>query len=271
MHPEWTPMSFSDARKHNTLAVVDVVRTERISPNFMRITVGGEQLDPLPEHGFDQWFRLFLPQEEGETSFNLPNRVDLIGYLKYLRMPGETRPHMRNYTVREFRRDQRELDIDFVVHGDEGIASRWATRAQPGDTVALLDQGRGYDYPEDTESHLLVADETGLPAVVAILRDLPRDARGVAYIEIPDASDAQETEAPDGMEVRWLVRNPGYRPGSLALDEVRRRPLPEGRLAAYLVGEQALPVGLRRWLVAEHDVPKRAISFVGYWKLGKAH
>ena len=264
-------MSFSDRNKSSTLAVVDVLRSERISPNFVRVTVAGEQLGPMPHVGFDQWFRLFLPQEQGETSFNLPNRADLIGYLKFLRMPEAIRPHLRNYTVREFRPERHELDIDFVVHGDEGVATRWATRTKAGDTVALLDQGRGFDHDPDAQHQLLVTDETGLPAVAGILRDLPRDARGTAYIEIPDADDAQETGAPEGFEVHWIVRGKGERPGIRALDAVKNWTPPAGSVQAYLVGEQALPTGARRWLVGERGLPKKSIQFSGYWKLGHAH
>lgn len=263
-------MSFKDARKGTTLCVLEVVRTERISPNFMRITLGGEQLAPLQKHGFDHWFRLFLPQEEGETSFDLPKRVDMLGYLKYLRMPESVRPPMRNYTVREHRPEQLELDIDFVVHGDEGLATRWATRTAVGDKVALLDQGRGYDPVEGADHHLLVTDETGLPAVAGILRDLPRDAVGTAIIEVPDAADAQNLNEPSGFDVRWVVRPHGDKPGVAALAEATSWSIPSGALAVYVVGEQALPTGLRRHLV-EQGVPKKSIQFQGYWRMGHGH
>lgn len=250
------------------LAQAVVSRTERISPNFVRITLDGPELAALPSHGFDHWFRMFLPREQGETDFDVPTRMDMRGYLAYLRIPGTRRPHMRNYTVRTHRPADAQIDVDFVVHGDDGPASRWATHARPGDRVALLDQGRGYDYPAGTEAHLLVGDETALPAIAGILRDLPRDARGAAYIELVDAADEQPVDAPDGFDVHWLVREHGTRPGSLAIETVRAAPLPQGRLAAYLVGEQALPTTLRRWLVAQ-GVPKSAIEFTGYWRIGK--
>ena len=262
-------MSFTVRTTTATLAVVYVVRTERLSPNFVRVTVGGEQLASLPHHGFDHWFRLFLPNAHERTSFDLPSRVDMIGYLKFLRMPEAVRPIMRNYTVREFRPEVNELDIDFVTHGDEGVAGRWAATATVGERVALLDQGRGYEYPDETTAHLLVSDETGLPAVAGILRDLPRDATGAAYIEIPHADDEQPTGAPDGVEVHWVVRDHGARPGSAVLEVAKSKPIPQGTLAAYLVGEQLLPTSLRRWLVQEHDVPKQSITFVGYWKMAK--
>jgi NADPH-dependent ferric siderophore reductase len=263
-------VGFVDTKKKTVLCRLEVRETRRISPNFVRVTVGGDDLANVEPVGHDHWFRLFLPHEEGETSFDLPERFDLLGYLAYLRMPGATRPHQRNYTVREFRPELRELDIDFVVHGDEGVATRWATRTRPGDRIAIIDQGTGFDTSVTADDYLLVADETGLPAVAGILRDLPRDARGLAIIEVPDAADAQETGAPEGFEVRYLTRPHGARPGSLALEEAKAWAPGGGTVSAYLVGEQQLAAGLRRWLVTERDVPKKSVVFSGYWRLGKS-
>lgn len=263
-------MGFTEARHGSTLCHVEVARTERVSPHLVRVTVAGESLAALPDHGYDHWFRLFLPQEHGETRWDLPDRLDTAGYLRYRRMPAATRPVLRNYTVRELRRDRCELDIDLVVHGDTGHATRWAQRTGPGDAVALLDQGRGYEFGEDTTFHLLVGDETAMPGIVGILRDLPRDARGLASIEVPTAADTQPVAAPAGVEVRWLARDddPGI-PGRLALAAVRAwSPSEPGTLTAYACGEHELPTGVRRHLVAA-GVPKRRITFVGYWRAGR--
>lgn len=260
-------MSFRDGRSMTTLVVVETIRSERVGPHMMRVTVGGDQLDALPRHGYDQWFRMFLPSSGGETSFDLPARLDMVGYLRYLRMPKATRPPMRNYSVRAFRQEARELDVDFVVHGESGVAGPWAQRVRPGERVALLDQGRGYDPLPGAASHLLAADEAGLPAVAGILRDLPRDAAGVAYLEIPHADDAQDLDAPDGVDVRWLVRPHDARPGSVALAEMRSRPVPAGPLSAYVVGEQKLATTARKWLTGENGVPKANVTGQAYWRL----
>lgn len=267
-------MAFKDARKHGTLCVVTVARRERVSPNVIRVTVTGEELDRLADHGYDHWFRLFVPSESGTTDWNLPAQLGLAGYLKYLRMPSETRPVLRNYTVRDFRKAERELDIDFVVHGDGGPASRWAQRAQPGETLAILDQGCGWEEPPGTDFRLLAGDETAMPAILGILSDLPSDAAGLAIIEVPEAADRQTVEAPEGMEVRWLDRSacaePHGKPGRLALAELRATPIADPqRTAAYVCGEQELAAEGRRHLVAA-GVPKPRIAFVGYWRAGKA-
>jgi NADPH-dependent ferric siderophore reductase len=265
-------MSFRDARTYDTHALLEVVRREQVSPHMVRVTVAGDDLAAFPDHGFDHWFRMFLPRPAGDDALGrLPKRVDILGTLKYMRMPEGTRPVMRCYTVRELRRETRELDIDFVVHGDDGVAAPWARAAEPGDRLAIIDQGTGYELREGIEHHLLVADDTGLPAVLGILRSLLRHHRGVAYIEIPDAADAQPHEAPEGVAVHWVVREPGARAGSMVLAAVQAAPVPSEPFTAYLVGEQALPTTLRRWLVHEHHVPKDRIAFVGYWREGRPY
>jgi len=266
-------MGFKDAKKGTTLCVLEVVERRRVSPHIVRVTLGGEDLARLPAPGYDHWFRFFLPQEEGETSFDLPEQLGMAGYLKYLRMPSAVRPIMRNYTVREFRPEALELDIDFVVHGDEGPASRWAQRVEPGGRVALLDQGRGYEWAADTSEHLLVGDETAMPAVLGILRDLPRDAAGTAIIEVPESADIQPHEAPPGVRVRWIDRaaeGAGLKPGLLALEALRAlAPAEPATTTAYVCGEQELAAEGRRHLVAA-GIPKARIAFVGYWRAGRA-
>lgn len=251
------------------LVTAHVERTRRISPHVVRVTLGGEDLRRFERRGFDQWFRLAVPVDDHARLDNLPSRLDTRGYLKYLTLPRSTRPVIRSYTVRDHRPDIPELDVDFVVHGDEGVAGPWAQRTFPGDEVALIDQGCGW-APVPADWTLLVGDETGLPAVLGILRDLPRDAVGHALVEIPDADDAQPVDAPDGMAVHWVVRAPGDRPGARALDHVRELAWPPGVPYAFAVGESGLATGVRRHLVGERGVPKANVTFCGYWKLGRS-
>jgi len=115
------------------LVQAEVVRAERITPHMMRVTFGGDDLARFEFRGFDQWFRLALPVRGEEALARLPHRFGMGGTLKWLAMGKEHRPVIRNYTVRDFRPEVRELDVDFVVHGDDGIAGPWAQRAEPGE------------------------------------------------------------------------------------------------------------------------------------------
>ncbi|MFF2274628.1 siderophore-interacting protein [Agromyces sp. NPDC058126] len=240
----------------------------RISPHFVRLTVAGEGLARWRHLGFDQWFRLAVPTA-GDTRFdNLADTFDMAGYLRYLMLPKATRPVIRNYTVREFRPAALELDIDFVVHGDDGVAGPWASGLPLGASVALIDQGCGFRQAdvERAEHVLLVGDESALPAVLGILRDLPRDARGQAVIEVPDLADRQHIDAPDGFDLHWIVRRPEQPAGRAALEHLRELNLPADSVYAFAAGESQLATGARRFLVNECGISKRDISFCGYWR-----
>ncbi|MFC6579519.1 siderophore-interacting protein [Planomonospora parontospora] len=121
-----------------------------------------------------------------------------------------------------------------------------------------------------TRRVMLVTDETGLPAAAAILGSLPRDAEGRALIELPSPEDRQDLDAPAGVEVTWLPReDPHEVPGRAALAAARELPVPAEPFFGWVVGEQALPVALRRhWVGA--GVPKEHIMFCGYWRAGGA-
>lgn len=250
-----------------------VRRAEQVSPRIRRITLAGGDLDRFVPLGFDQWVRLAIPVREGTEFDRLAPTFDMKGYLHYLTLPRRTRPVIRNYTIRQARPEAVEVDIDFVVHGEEGIAGPWAAAAQPGDEIAFIDQGCGWRPDAATVSPdwtLIVADESGLPAAAGVLRDLPRDAIGHALIELVDPADRQETGAPEGVTVHWLAPEPGAAPGSAALSALRELKFPPGMPYAFAVGEQGLATGARRHLVNERNIGKGNVTFSGYWRRGKA-
>ena len=249
-----------------------VLRSERISPHFQRVTVGGGSIDRFTPMGWDQWFRMFIPTE-GETGLDqLPDKVNLLGYLRYLRIDKGERPVLRNYTVRAFRAvgvSGPELDIDFVLHGSvadgtAGPASTWAQTCRPGDPIGIVDEGIAFNPGRGTDHVLLLADETGVPAVAGVLASLPDTAMGTAILEVPGDEDRFDLPHPLGVQVRWLSRSAGEQAGDLALPALVAA-TPEPATHAFLVGEQSLVQGARRHLVSA-GVPKDRISFVGYWR-----
>ncbi|WP_105566051.1 siderophore-interacting protein [Microbacterium halophytorum] len=251
------------------LVRAEVVRRERVTPNMVRVTLGGADLDRYEHRGFDQWFRLALPVRGEGGLDRMPSKFGIGGYVKYLTLPKGTRPVIRNYTVRAFRPAERELDVDFVSHGDDGVAGPWAASVEPGERVAFIDQGCGWK-PVAADWSLIVADESALPAAAGVLRDMPRDAVGHAIIELFDARDRQVVDAPDGVAVHWLERGAGEAPGAAALPLLRGLDFPGGEPYAFCVGEQALAAGARRHLVKERGIDKRRVTFSGYWRIGQA-
>ncbi|HEY0214972.1 MAG TPA: siderophore-interacting protein [Cellulomonas sp.] len=259
------------------LLTLHVLRRELLTPSMARVTLGGGDVQRFRPLGYDQWFRLFLPvgPQGADSLTRLPHRLDTLSYLRYLAISRTTRPLLRNYTVRAHRpsgADGPEIDVDLVLHGSpddgtSGPAATWAQTCAVGDAVAILDEGTTFSPAARHEEVLIVADESGLPAVAGILASMPAGSRGLALVEVGSAADRQELGGPAGVEVRWLVRDdPHGVPGVLALAAVEALPLPTVPFYGWAVGESALATGSRRhWVRA--GVPKEDITFCGYWKL----
>lgn len=280
------------------VVMAEVVNTKRITPNMVRVTLGGDELARFTPAGYDQWFRLFLPRA-GQDMLRLPKRTSGLWYAEYLTTPKARRPWVRNYTVRAARPDLNEIDVDFVLHdgpdegtgeaaehgpehaaehgpghaAEHGPGAGFAQTAEPGLRVGILDQGISYDAGHEHDWTLLVADESGLPAVAGICESLPEGARGIAVVEVPTAGDRQDVRAPSGVELRWVVRSDAHAvPGQAALAELRGLDLAGlgTEMYAFTIGESSLATGARRHLVNERGVPKTQVDFVGYWRHGRS-
>jgi NADPH-dependent ferric siderophore reductase len=244
---------------------VQVKARTQIGPHVVRVTAQGESLGELPQRGFDHWFRLFLPADGEDAALeHVPDRFTTGPYLKFVASGAAKRLTVRNYTIRHHRPADGEIDIDFAVHSG-GVASQWAQNARSGDRFALLDQGCGFDLPDDAGSLLLAGDETAQSAILGILRDLPAEAGGLAVIEVPSQEDAQSEVTASDVELRHVFRKAGEAPGAAALEQVRAwqfdRP---AATSAYLAGERNLVAQARRHL-ADAGVPKPNITFMSYW------
>jgi NADPH-dependent ferric siderophore reductase len=171
------------------------------------------------------------------------------------RFPGGREQHWRNYTVRAIRPEQAEVDVDFFLHGDAGRAAAWAERAQRGDRVGFAGPRlhwkglNGYDWS------LLVADETGLPALLAILETLPANHRSIA---IAGADDPQEIETTADVDLRWM-------PAADIVDAVRELSLPDGPGAVWGGGHSPVMTKIRQHVRAQRNFPRGAVQVLGYW------
>lgn len=250
-----------------------VLRRERLSEHFARVTLGGEGLDRFRHLGFDQWFRLFMPVEGGSLA-GVPHKLTTLSYARYMTIPKARRPALRNYTVRAHRplgTEGPEIDVDVVLHDPDGTAgpgATWAQTCRPGDAVGLIDEGVGFTPAPSLSQVVLVAEESGLPALAGILGSLPDDVTGVAVAEVPTAGDRQDIATPPGVTLEWVVRDdPAAVPGRAVLAAATALPLPDGPFYGWVVGEQHLPTALRRHWVAA-GVQKENIMFCGYWRHG---
>lgn len=191
---------------------VSVARMTKLSATFMRVTFTGEDLHEFGTVGLDQRVKVVLPLP-GIGISELPDGQDW--YIAWRNLPEEARNPIRTYTVRAVRQAEREIDIDFVLHGDAGPASRWVSSAAVGDKLMIVgpdalgeDPRSGVEWrPGDADTFLIAGDETAAPAICSILASLPRNATGCAFIEVPEPSDFLETDSPEGVQVTWLARS----------------------------------------------------------------
>lgn len=245
---------------------VEVVRVSQVSPSMARITVASQGVQTFTVEGADQWIRLFLAQE-GQRELVLP--VTERWWPEICAMPEPIRPIVRNYTVRQARPSDGELDVDVVRHGDSGPATRWAGRAQAGDRIGILDQSSTYRPPPQAPWRLLLGDESALPAIGSIVEGLPVGARAVALIEIPTPHDIQQLDSRGDLTVHWLPRAAGERVGTRLLTAMQGATLPDGCPYVFLAGEQRLVRNARRHLVGWRGYDRAAICFMTYWRLGR--
>ena len=216
-----------------------------LSPNYVRVRLVGDELRGFNSAGSDDHIRILFTDASGETI-------------------------SREYTPFAWDPEAGWLDIEFVIHGDEGIAAPWAANAPIGDVIAIGGPRGSLVLEGNPDGWLLAGDETALPAMRRFLARMTPDAVGFVFVEVPDEAHEQSLETPPGVALRWVHRRSGA-PGSalaLALDAVPASDRPAGDVLAFIAAEQSIvkpgrSLAHERWGIA----PDRAIV-KGYWKVG---
>lgn len=246
-------------KTHPQAAVrVEVARVVDVTPTMRRVTFHGPGLGDYPVLRDDHYARLLLPRP-GQAEPLLP--ASARWYPELLALDRAERPVLRNYTLRDVRPAECEVDIDFALHAHGGPACGWALAAAPGDVAGLIEQGVIFSPDPSADHLLLVADDTGLPAVHGLLARWTGPVTVV--VEVGSPSDEQSLPVP----ATWLHRSSG----ASAVADIPRLPvLTTGRGQAWLAGESGMVTGLRRHLVRERGYAKADISFTGYFKRGRA-
>jgi NADPH-dependent ferric siderophore reductase len=280
---------------------VTLARRIAISPSLLRCVFTGPEVAQMKLESPDQRIKLlFAGQEETTAKMAISDSW----YQDFLALPKAKRPVMRTYTLRALRRDALEVDVEFVLHGDGGPASRWATHARPGDAIQLVapnaaspEDSGGYEWSDSdgVRQALLIADETALPAAMGILEQLAKKAeppRVQAFFSVPLAKDVQ-TRAFPFAEIHWLARE---RNEDLLHAVAQQVQIPEyARACEQSTQEQSLSdtllwerataaTGFQVWVAAESRVVKSlrrellevqklnrdSAGFMAYWSRGKA-
>lgn len=280
----------------------------RQSPSLVRMTFADPSLHGLADRGYDQRIKLVLPKPDGLPLREFPTGVDW--WAQWREQPVAARAHIRTYTVVAVRPEHGEIDVDFVDHGITGPGSRFAVEADVGDEAIIFGPNADFDGEPGglefrrelggTAKQLIVGDLSALPAINGILERLPVDATGLVSIQVPHEEDAQGVRTPPSIDLVWSITDRGDDQcdavrrcltalGPLASDHATTTVIDDGAddaywevsagedaaatapaLSAWIAGESGQVRTLRRMLVDEFDIPKAAVCFMGYWRVGVA-
>jgi NADPH-dependent ferric siderophore reductase len=245
--------------------VLTVESTEWIGPHLVRVHLGGESLASFDDNGCtDSYVKLFFV----DPALGLEPPYDLAALRETL--PPEHRPVVRTYTVRQVDRGARRLAIDFVTHGDTGVAAPWAATAKPGDRLVTSSPGGGYSPRADVPWHVFAGDLSAVPAIAAALEALPATARGVALLEIGDPADIVDLHTDSALDIRWLI-NPapadtGFLARAVEAAEWPAEARQPGGVQVFVHGERESVKAVRAVL---RHVPREDISISAYWARGR--
>jgi len=236
--------------------LLTVTKAWHLTPNMIRVTLSGPELEGFPEGREGGNCKLMLP-EPSETRDEFAERLS-----------SGPAPVRRTFTVRHYRADVNELDLDFVSHGDNGPASRWAGHAEAGNFLGFMGASKPKVTHFEADWYLIAADPSAIPLAAATLEAMPRDAKGVAVFEVTSAEDRQTIQAPDGVEMIWLV-HPDPQIASTQQEEfIRKLDWPSGRVQVCAAGESSAIKGIRTYVLKEKDVAREDLYASGYWKIG---
>jgi len=161
------------------------------------------------------------------------------------------------------------LAIDFVTHGDEGVAGPWAQAARAGDRLEARGPGGGYHPDPNADWHLLVGDESAVPAISAALEALPDDAAARVVVLVDDQDHEPALPLPPGAELTVLHRAT-LTDGEGLGAAVRALEWLPGRVHAFVHGEaHEVMHGIRPYLLKERGLDRDQVSISGYWRRGR--
>ena len=220
-----------------------VKRVEQLNAVLKRITFGFFSPYAKGEEHAGDYLKLHLLDEHGQTV-------------------------KRTYTIRSHRVEDNEIDVDFVIHGTNGLASAWAMQVQVGDQLELSPPGRGRWPAEEHDWLFIAGDLTALPAISVILERLPEDATGYVVIETSNVDEVLPLNRPVGMQLHWMTPT-GHEPPAIEfVRNLRALEWLDGNVAVWAASEFDTMRAMRRYFKKERGTPTANAYISSYWKRG---
>jgi NADPH-dependent ferric siderophore reductase len=231
--------------RRRTLTIRQV---DKIAAQMIRVTLTGD-LEGFVSLGFDDHIKLFFPDGTLDAT-GAPNTLS------------------RDFTPRRHDAAANILEIDFALH-DAGPATRWAAAAKPGDTLNVGGPRGSFIIPTDFDWHLLIGDDTGLPAISRRLAELPPGARVLVVGEVDGPADEIAFATTADATVVWAHRNGAAAGASDVLaQKLKTLKFPAGDHYAWVACESVIAKALRAQLIADHGANPKWMRAAGYWRRG---
>jgi NADPH-dependent ferric siderophore reductase len=249
------------ARRPRRALQTRVHEVRRVTPRLIRVVVGGEDLEGFGAGVFtDHYVKLQIPPP------GAPYAAPFDAEDVKARLPPEQWPRTRTYTVQHWDTERRRLTIDFVHHGNTGVAGPWAAAARPGDGLQLMGPGGAYTPDPGADWHLMIGDESVLPAISASLERIPAGVPVHVLAEVDGPDEEVALSSPGDLRLTWLHRRDHPGDADLLLRAVGALEFPAGTVHAFVHGEASAVRAVRRHLIVDRGLPREALSVSGYWK-----
>lgn len=235
-----------------------VLDREQLAPNLLRLRLRADDLQSEEVAFTDSYVKFILPRPGTDLAWPFdPEQVRDS-------LPPEQQPVLRAYTIRAFDPETSTMTVDFVTHGDEGIAGVWAATVAPGESVGFVGPGGAWSPTASYRHFVLAGDEAAAPAIAAAVDALPEGTTATVFLEVDHRFAMPD---PDGVTIHWLMRGDAL-PGDPLIDAVRSHEFPGEPTGWFVHGVAEMVRDLRRHLLVERGVPRDAVSISGYWRRG---
>ena len=146
---------------------------------------------------------------------------------------------------------------------EEGPAGLWASQAEIGDELTLAGPRGSMVIPKEYHWHLLVGDETAVPAISRRLAELPAHVIPLVVLELADPVLAQCLPAHPLAQVQVVAHSPE---GLLLTQAVAALQLPAGVGYAWAAAESTVVKNVREVFVETHGLDNKQVKASSYWR-----
>ncbi|HEY9279191.1 MAG TPA: siderophore-interacting protein [Eoetvoesiella sp.] len=235
-----------------------VDRINQITPRLVNVTFSGDDLTGFTSSSFDDHIKVFIPRngvtvvpEAGPNGLVFPDDVE--------------RPLARDYTPRRYDSANNVLDIEFVLH-NEGPATDWVRQARVGDQLVIAGPRGSFVIPAGFDWHIMIGDETALPAIARRLEELPSGVNVHVIVQVENIAEELSFNTRADAKVTWVYRDGGS--GNTLEAAVHNVVLPDGQGYVWAAGESSAMRAIHRHFVTELGLDKSRIRASTYWKRG---